>query len=96
MENSATNLVLPDTTTLANARSCLHKSLPADGLGEEKALEHIRRDLVPALSKYDRHIKYLRPSVLEARFLIGLCTPCATRSADIGFVHLLMDLVSRS
>ncbi|KXS97715.1 hypothetical protein AC578_8847 [Pseudocercospora eumusae] len=80
MGDSATKLVLPDTATLAHARSRLHKSLPANGLGEEQALEHIRQDLVPALSHSSTSPNYYG-------FVNGGSTPAASAADHLVTEH---------
>ncbi|KXT16426.1 hypothetical protein AC579_5113 [Pseudocercospora musae] len=80
MSDPTTELVLPHATTLANARTCLHKSLPADGLGEQKALEHIRQDLVPALSHSSTSPNYYG-------FVNGGSTPAASAADHLVTEH---------
>lgn len=66
--------VLPSADAVATSRSRLLESLPEDGIGAADVEEHIRHDIVPALTRSSQSPNYYG-------FVIGGATPAAA-SAD--------------
>jgi glutamate/tyrosine decarboxylase-like PLP-dependent enzyme len=68
--------VLPSSTQLEHAREQLVRDLPQQGIGTKAALEHIKRDICPALNAASQGPNYYG-------FVIGGVTPAAALADNI-------------